>query len=249
MADFLTTQSALVATLPTNSAIGALNGLLNGSSIYVGPMVGMHSTGAPGARVFTQINMATEDTASQINLQSILANTNLAALLAKLPTFSTAGAASPNVLSIQGIASGVSVPVSLGASLPAGTNAIGKLTANSGIDIGDVTVNNTSTPVLVNGLSTTVVSVKSSAGFLTGYFVYNPDTVVNYVQIFDVSGTVTLGTTPPKWSIAIPPGSGANLSFDSPLSFSNAIKVAATTTVTGSTAPGSALNANFAYSN
>jgi hypothetical protein len=42
--------------------------------------------------------------------------------------------------------------VTIGAALPAGTNAIGKLAANSGVDIGDVTINNTySTPVPVAG--------------------------------------------------------------------------------------------------
>src|SRR3972149_3604060 len=40
--------------------------------------------------------------------------------------------------------------VSLGAALPAGTNAIGKLSANDGVDIGDVTVNNAAGASAVN---------------------------------------------------------------------------------------------------
>lgn len=38
---------------------------------------------------------------------------------------------------------GGSLTVDVGTALPAGTNAIGKLAANSGVDIGDVTINNT----------------------------------------------------------------------------------------------------------
>lgn len=41
-------------------------------------------------------------------------------------------------------------PVSIADSLPAGTNAIGKLAANNGVDIGDVTVNNGSGANAVN---------------------------------------------------------------------------------------------------
>ena len=37
--------------------------------------------------------------------------------------------------------------VTVGAALPAGTNAIGKLASNSGVDIGDVSINNTSIPI------------------------------------------------------------------------------------------------------
>ena len=46
--------------------------------------------------------------------------------------------------------------VTISAALPAGTNAIGKLAANSGVDIGDVTINNSSIPVTDNAGSLTV---------------------------------------------------------------------------------------------
>lgn len=51
---------------------------------------------------------------------------------------------------IAGAVSGTEVQVDVVAALPAGTNAIGKLAANDGVDIGDVTINNTeSAPVPV----------------------------------------------------------------------------------------------------
>lgn len=77
--------------------------------------------------------------------------------------FGTAGSAATPVLTVQGIASGTTLPVTasiasaqtlatvttvgtvssvtaIANALPAGTNAIGKLAANSGVDIGDVDV-------------------------------------------------------------------------------------------------------------
>jgi hypothetical protein len=103
------------------------------------------------------------------------------------------------------------------------------------------------TPVLENGLSTTVQTVDSSAGSLGYYYCYNPNTTVAYIQIFDTSGTVTLGTTTPKLSIGIPGTAGGNLEWANGVSFANAIKVAATTTATGSTAPSTAIDCNFGY--
>ena len=102
------------------------------------------------------------------------------------------------------------------------------------------------TPVLENGLSTTVQTVVGSAAKLDSYYCFNPNSSVAYVQIFDISGTVTLGTSTPKWSIGIPATGGANLS-NLNLSFANAIKVAATTTATGSSAPTTAIDCNFGY--
>jgi hypothetical protein len=106
----------------------------------------------------------------------------------------------------------------------------------------------TTTPVLKSGLTTTVSQVVGATAVLSGYFVYNPNASVAYIQIFDsaTAGAVTLGTTTPKWSIGIPPSTGANLS-NLHMSFASGIQVAATTTATGSTAPATALDANFSY--
>lgn len=100
------------------------------------------------------------------------------------------------------------------------------------------------TPFLANALSTTVVTVKGSAGTLGSYYCTNPSVADTFIQIFDISGTVTLGTSTPKWSIRIPTLGAANLSMMG-LTFANAIKVAATTTATGSSAPATAADCNF----
>lgn len=91
--------------------------------------------------------------------------------------------------------------------------------------------------------TTTVQTVKASAGTLGGIVVYNPNATVAYVQIFDVSGTVTLGTTSPDIIIPVAPTSVAPLSeFARGVNMANAIKLACTTTATGSTAPGTGLD-------
>lgn len=104
-----------------------------------------------------------------------------------------------------------------------------------------------STPILANALSTSVTTVVGSAARLMSYYCSNPNTSKEYVQFFDISGAVTLGTSVPKWSIAVPPNDGAANLTRIDLNFANAIKVAATTTATGSSAPATALDCNFGY--
>lgn len=104
------------------------------------------------------------------------------------------------------------------------------------------------TPYFNSALSTTVQSVKSSAGKLGGWYIYNPNAAVAFVQIFNVaSGSVTLGTTTPTLSLGIPATSAANLMNGEGADFATAISIAATTTATGLTAPGTALPVNFLY--
>lgn len=105
-----------------------------------------------------------------------------------------------------------------------------------------------STPSVQNGLTTTVKAIKSSAaGNLKGYYIFNPNSSVSYIQIFDVAtaGAVTLGTTVAKLSLGIPALGAANLDSAPGIAFANGIQVAATTTATGSVAPSTAVDANF----
>jgi hypothetical protein len=102
-------------------------------------------------------------------------------------------------------------------------------------------------PFLDNAQSTTVTTVKGSAGELGAYHCLNPNSAPAYVQIFDTSGTVILGTTIPVLSLGLPASDGGNLEWTIGVHFANAIKVAVTTTATGSTAPGTAVDCNFAF--
>lgn len=105
------------------------------------------------------------------------------------------------------------------------------------------------TPLKLNALSTTVTSVKSSAGQLFMLQCGNVNTSEEYVQIFNVaSGSVTLGTTAPTLSVPIAATATGGFAFSMiGVQFSTAISVAATTTATGSTAPSTALDCNVTY--
>lgn len=145
-----------------------------------------------------------------------------------------------------------------GAALPATCNigeAFLKNTTTAGLYIctatntwGGATGAGPSSKASWTAQTTTVRTVKGTAGTVTGYYIYNPNAAVAYVQFFDVASatTVTLGTTVPDITLGIPATAGANLLGDG-LTFSNGIKFACTTTATGLTAPSTGLDVNIYY--
>lgn len=118
---------------------------------------------------------------------------------------------------------GSEMQVDVVAALPAGTNAIGKLAANSGVDIGDVDVTSISAgtntiggvtprPETANGLAIcrdidldngTLTVVKNAAGQLYGWDITNTSTATVYVKFYDATSG-TLGTGTPVLTIGIP---------------------------------------------
>lgn len=88
-------------------------------------------------------------------------------------------------------------------------------------------------------LVATSQAIKASAGVLYGYYAYNPEAAVSFVHFYNTAAaSVTVGTTNPLFTIAIPAGSAANLTFPYGVTFSNAgWSCAATTTAGGNTAP------------
>jgi len=101
-----------------------------------------------------------------------------------------------------------------------------------------------SRPVQVNGLDDSpVVVVSTGAGFVNSVQIANPSAALAYIQFFDVAyeTAVTLGTTVPTFWVA-----ASTLDVDTwyllGLGFSRGLKVAATTTPTGSSAPSAAVN-------
>jgi len=191
---------------------------------------------------------------------------------AKQPALGTAGSASADVISVQGIASmtalkvdgsGVTQPVSGtvtanqgGAPWSAnvtqfGGNAIVTGTGAGGNGIPRVTVSNdsivgavptpsasvTATTVFqVSNLTNSSQTIKSSSGRIYYYHFYNPNVVDIYMNLYDVSGAVTVGTTAATRIIVVPALSVIDTPFVIGQSYANAIKTAATN-VDGSTAP------------
>jgi hypothetical protein len=151
-------------------------------------------------------------------------------------------------------------------ALAAGTNGIGKLTANSGVDIGDVTIDNATLAVTQSGtwtvqpgntanttawlvsprpatsggldifrsldLDETEEEIKASAGQIGWYYLFNAASSTRFFKFYNATAaSVTVGSTTPVLTIAVPAGSGANAPTEHMLAFGTAITAACTTGV------------------
>lgn len=100
------------------------------------------------------------------------------------------------------------------AALPAGTNAIGKLTANTGVVIGAVELAPATTNATTNATTTAYAAsliVKASAGTIYSITGYNAKTSTQFIQIHD-SATLPTEAAVPKVIFSVPANS--NFSFD-----------------------------------
>lgn len=158
-------------------------------------------------------------------------------------------------------------------ALTTSTASIGKLAANSGVDIGDVDVTSISAGTNLIGdvdvaprttggwsvgnytsgdtytaLTNGAQVIKASAGKFGGYYIYNPNTAATYVFIYNIAAaSVTVGTSTAKLVFCIPASSGANLELLAGIPFDTAMSIAAATTGGGNTAPSTALEAMVFY--
>ena len=89
---------------------------------------------------------------------------------------------------------------------------------------------------LISAASTNAGSVRSTLGFLTGYYVANLSSSPRYVKLYDTASSPTVGTDTPKVVIALPPNSAANVGLDSPVHFSQGIGRAIVTGIADSDA-------------
>lgn len=127
-------------------------------------------------------------------------------------------------------------------ALPAGTNAIGKLAANSGVDIGDVDV--TSLPRgsshYRNIDANAEDEIKGSAGTLYWIHAMNLTAAKAYLHLYDATAAnVTPGTTVPDFTFALPTqgdtnGAGFTLTLANGQAFANGLTLVCTTTLDGS---------------
>jgi hypothetical protein len=147
--------------------------------------------------------------------------------------------------------SGSETQVDVVAALPAGANAIGKLAANSGVDIGDVDVTSISAGTnaignvgvvprttgglttfhLVSAGSTNATSVKASAGQLFGWYIYNSNAAARKVAFHNTAGTPTAGASV-FFSVVIPPTSAANVFSEIGIAFGTGIGITTVTELT-----------------
>ncbi|MCW0193402.1 MAG: hypothetical protein OJJ55_19145 [Rhodococcus sp.] len=139
-------------------------------------------------------------------------------------------------------------------TLGAGSAAVGKLAANSGVDIGDVDVTSIAAGANAIGnvgviprtsggytifrsidLDETEEEIKASAGQVFGWYIFNAAASTRYVKFYNATAaSVTVGTTTPVLTIPIPAGAAANVFSETGIAFGTAISAAATTGVADS---------------
>lgn len=180
-----------------------------------------------------------------------------------------------NTTGLAGTVSGSELQVDVVAALPAGTNAIGKLAANSGVDIGDVDVTSIAagsnligdvgigvrtsggtTPYKNLDVDETEDEVKGTAGQVYWIHAINTTAAPLYLKFYNATAaSVTVGSTTPVLTLPVPAnadsdGAGFTLSIPNGIAFGTAITIAATTGVADADtgAPGAnALIVNLGY--
>jgi hypothetical protein len=250
-------------------ALDALGQMLVSGTLTVGNTVTVASHAVTNAGTFAV--QAVQSGAYNItNISGTVSLPTGAATAAKQPALGTAGSASSDVITVQGVASMTpilvnatgsgDVPITLAGEtvvLGAGSAAIGKLAANSGVDIGDVDVtsiaagSNLIGDVGISGARTsggttifrsidldeTEEQVKATAGQLYWIHATNQATAARYLKVYNATAAnVTVGTTTPVLTFAIPTqgdskGAGFVLGIPNGIAFGTAITVAATTGV------------------
>ena len=158
--------------------------------------------------------------------------------------------------SLAGAVSGTEVQVDVVAALPAGTNAIGKLAANSGVDIGDVDVTSISAGTNAIGnvgligrtsggmtifrsidIDESEEEVKATAGQVFSITAFNTTAAPLYLKLYNATAAnVTVGTTTPVLTFVVPGNAdsdGAGFVWNNTIgyAFGTAITVACTTGV------------------
>ena len=114
---------------------------------------------------------------------------------------------------------------------------------------GGLSVFNATSSDGATALTNSAQAIKASAGQLYGWYIYNPNSSAQFVQLYNTAAaSVTVGTTSPLFMLTIPATSAANVEFTNGITFSNAgWSCAATSTAGGNGAPTSALDAVFFY--
>lgn len=96
-------------------------------------------------------------------------------------------------------------------------------------------------------IGSTVRNIAHEMVTWAGYVIHNNDSSLNtWVQIFfKPSNMVTLGSTPPDFTIKLTPGASVAWDFYRPIRQGSGMSVASTTTETGSTAPATLTTGQF----
>lgn len=98
-------------------------------------------------------------------------------------------------------------------------------------------------PRLTTALTNSAQTLFGASARLAWYQCLNPSNAAAYVQLFDTTSAVVLGTTVPNAVVSLYTNESQFGMVD--LNFFTGVKVAATTTAAGSSAPSAALTCTF----
>lgn len=107
---------------------------------------------------------------------------------------------------------------------------------------------NTSATGYSANVTNSATAASTTNGSIKWAWVGNNNSTVCYLQVFDLAtGSVTLGTTPPKYSFFLPALGGGNINLGGGVVFLTAITVAVTTTRAGASACTSGSDVNLGF--
>ena len=114
---------------------------------------------------------------------------------------------------------------------------------------GGLSVFNATSSDGATALTSTAQAIKASAGKVYGWYIYNPNSTAQFVQLYNTAAaSVTVGTTNPLFMLTLPATAAANVEFSMGIDFTNAgFSCAATSTAGGNGAPTTALDAVIFY--
>jgi hypothetical protein len=195
--DSVDTKMGEVQATPTsNTLLGRLKDLLTGIILAAGTnligKVGIDQATANANEVVVKTGSTTAVTSGTA------ANCKVEATIAAAQTIAVTNA---GITTLAGAVAGTEMQADIVAALPAGTNAIGKLADNSGVDIGDVDITSIAAgtnligqvslaPQTGNGtsifrsidLDETEEEVKATAGNVYGWFMHNATAATAFVK-------------------------------------------------------------------
>lgn len=168
------------------------------------------------------------------------------------PIYVSSGGASPagtDITKVGGNAVTTSLPVGVVGTVTVGTHAVTQSGTWSVTATPSVSATATGLTAFRNAaLTNTATTVKAAAGRVHYFDFYNPNAAVVFVNFYNaLIANVTVGTTTPVWTIAVPPGVSRSDYLNSSISFATGISVSVTAAVTGNTAPTTPILANVAY--
>lgn len=194
---------------------GTVNVGITANAMSSVPDVAVGGTVSASSNI-AQVNGSTVTTSTTGQMEVGIADSLGNGLTSNSTTFTSKRALDGNVLGTLGTA-----------FTKAGTvDIVGNTSTNSA---------NAHTPFF-SAANTTAATVKSSAGNLYGYYIFNPNSSACFLQVFNTTSP-TLGTTTPIFSFGIPGTGAANLppAPTALANFGTAISVASTTTANGAT--------------